>query len=90
MLIQLHGLTGGDVVDHDAVLNRINNHVRSLLSLNTQQLHDQRHADVAAVLGLLEVAGTGVVVHRDGDLIDAGQRMQDSQILLGAFPASPG
>ena len=72
-LIELHGFSRGDVVDDDAVLNRVNDHCVALpFSLDFQQLEDQRHADVLAVLHLLEVAGTGVLIHRHRDLIDTG------------------
>ena len=38
----------------------------------TQQSHNQCHADVDAVLHLLKVGGAGVIVHVEGDLVDAG------------------
>ena len=55
------------------------------LSSDVQQLQNQRHADVLAVLHLLEVAGTVILIHRHGDLIDTGQGMQDPQVRLGVF-----
>ena len=49
----------------------------------TQQLQDQGHTHVFAVEGLTEVSGSGVIIDLDGDLIDAGQRMQHGHFLLG-------
>ena len=73
------------MVDDDAVLNRVNDHCVALpFSLDFQQLEDQRHADVLAVLHLLEVARARVVVHGDGDLVHTRQRMQDAKRLLRA------
>ncbi len=44
---------------------------------------NDRHADVNAVVHLIEVGGTGVVVHVQLDLIDAGQRMQHRHVRRG-------
>src|SRR5699024_11477065 len=46
----------------------------------TQQRHNQSHAHVYAVLCLLKVSGTGIVVHVQRDLVDAGQRMQHRHV----------
>ena len=48
-----------------------------------QKLQNQRHAHQLAVVGLTEISGTGIIVHLDGDLVDAGQGMQHGHIFLG-------
>ena len=49
----------------------------------TQQRHDERHADVDAILHLLKVSGAGVVVHVQRDLIHTGQGMQHGHVFFG-------
>lgn len=85
IFVNLHGFACGNVVDNNAFGNGADNHV-SLLRLglgDMQELQDKRHADVFAIFHLAEVSGAGVAVDRGGNLVDAGQGVQDREILFG-------
>ena len=56
-----------------------------MLRLEPQHHHDESHADVLAVGGLIEVAGAGIVVHIHGDLVDTGQGMENGHVWLGVL-----
>lgn len=50
-----------------------------------QQVTDDSHAGIDAVLGLFEIVGFRIAVHVGVDLPDARQRMQDAHVGFGIF-----
>ena len=69
-LIEHHAAAGGDVVDDDAVDNGVDIHAL----VHLQKFENQRFAHEFAVERLLEVAGSGILIHGHADFVDAGQR----------------
>ena len=49
----------------------------------TEELVDERHADVLTAKSLTEVAGTGIVIHLDADLVYTRQGVKNGKIALG-------
>ena len=47
-----------------------------------QQGQDQGHSHIHAELCLLEIGGSGVVVHLDGDLVDSWKRVENKHVIL--------
>ncbi|CAN3994167.1 KilA-N domain, partial [Dysosmobacter welbionis] len=85
--VDVHALASLDVVQDHAVLDAVDVHSvnASFSHLNAQQLQDQCHADVLAVLHLSPVGGPGILVHRHSDLVDTGQGVEDGQVRLGVL-----
>ena len=54
-----------------------------IVYVDPQQCEDQSHTDIDSILHLTEISGAGVAVDFDGNLIDAGKRVENVHVVLG-------
>ena len=66
--INLHSLAVCNMLDYDAVFNRVNSHL-----LHLQKLQNKRHTDKFDVFSLFKIASALIVVNRGCDLVNSRQ-----------------